>query len=502
MCLMCSLLMYKNSVCYNRHYLCLCKLLYFGVLCISLFIFVGCSDEQLPLSNTSQETPVSVHSKPNIVLIIVDTLRADRLDMKREDVALMPFMRSFAQESWRYTNATAQATWTRPSMASIFTSLYAGVHNQQFGIRLEVVKGQDHTVDVLPDTIETMASFFKKAGYSTAGIQANWNMESVFGVAQGFDSYEMIPHEQNAADITILSLNTIKDFRGPFFFYVHYVDPHAPYEPPERYRRLFEEIPEITSADREMLADYGPAYYTEKVKWDLGFQDTPPVNQLSEDGREYIEIMYDGEVRFTDDELARLINGIRKEHPNTVIIFASDHGEEFWERGSIGHGRTVYEEASHVPLIFSFPDELPKVVTQRVELIDVLPTLAAYLKLPARDWWQGRNLLHTSTSETDRVTFTQTMTSVRETHVFLLGVLQENWKLIFDVAGDVYRQYNLEEDPLEKNPVVNDLIFDKMQEHAEQYLKENQNHPLYSQPTVTQTLDAETEEMLRAQGYL
>ncbi len=477
---------------------------YFLMAAIIIACIFGCSKTTPEIPETSrddsfQKTPE--RTLPDVLLIIVDTLRSDRMGMKRDAIPLMPFIESFSKESWTYTNASSQASWTRPSMASVFTSLYAGVHNQQFGIRMEVVEGQDHTVDALSENLETIAEYFKAAGYATLGVQANWNMRPLFGVSQGFDRYEMMADGQNAIDITNLCLDMINnDASAPFFLYAHYVEPHAPYTPPEQYKNLFSTIPEITDTDKNLLATYATGYYPDKVRWDLRFRETPPEPEFSEAAKTYVEIMYDAEVRFADDEVGRLIRGVRASRPDAIIVFSSDHGEELWEHGSVGHGKTVYHEVLHVPLIFSFPGEAPRTEATRVELIDILPTLAAKVGLPARDWWQGRSLL-TPPADSFPPVYAETRTSIREANVYLLSVMHDNMKLILDMPGNKHWLYHLESDPGELNPITDAAQNETLTLLLKQYRADNEAHPLHASPTVTTVVDQETRDILRSQGY-
>ncbi len=440
--------------------------------------------------------------KPNILLVVVDTLRADRLSMERDGKPIMPAMSALADVSWNFTHATAQATWTRPSMASLFTSLYPGVHNQQFGIRAKLVEGQDHTADVLPAAIETMASYFKQAGYATFGVQTNPNLHPAFGISQGFDRYEMVCEGDYGGDITQLALDMVDEIDGPFFLYVHYFYPHAPYEPKEAYRRIFGIPPALSESDRGVIENYIQGYYLKKLQWDFGFRSQPPETRLSSIAKEYVKHMYDCEVRCADDEAARLIHELRQRHPEAAAVFTADHGEELWERGVVGHGQSVFEEVAHVPLFLSFPQMQPRVIHQRVELIDVLPTLAAHAGLPPRPWWQGRNLLETTSSNADRPVFTQTRTSVRESNRHLVGVLHQNWKLIADLANGSHWLYDLSRFPREREPLPRADTIEEMKSMLQEHLLKNQRHPLHRPPSTETPLSPEMERNLRSLGYL
>lgn len=440
-------------------------------------------------------------SHQNVVLIVVDSLRADRLTGQRDGTPFMPNLQRFASESWAFSDATAQATWTKPSVVSLLTSLYPGAHNIQFGVAHALVPGGPITVDVVPETLEMMAEYFRKAGFQTAAVQTNANLNPAFGFGQGFESYFFEAYPMcRGTEATDVAIARVGELKPPFFLYIHYMDPHHPYDPPNPYRYTFGTPPDVPDLDRALLEGYSDGYYLDKTLFLVGVTKERKMGDLSEAGREYIRHMYDGEVRFADTEVWRLIETVRRTHPDTIVVVTADHGEEFWEHGAVGHGKTVYQELSHVPLIISFPGEAPRKVSEPVELVDILPTLAARLGLDPLPAWQGRDLTATALGQGPRAVFTDTRTSLKEAHLHLEAVRRGTYKLIADMTRGTRTLYDLSVDPGETRPVENQALADELYALLTEHWAEN-DRCRHDGPGTVQ-LDDETIRQLRSQGYL
>jgi arylsulfatase A-like enzyme len=332
-------------------------------------------------------------AKPNVLLVVVDTLRADRVAAARNGVPVMPKLHAFAKQSVWFTQAIAQASWTKPSVTSILTGLYTQTHGVQFGVQRPWVEGQKMTVQGLAPEKPTILSWLKGAGYSTAALQTNVHMQAAYGFAQGCDDYHYA-RWASATQVTNQALARAASMQPPFMLYAHYFDPHADYAPPEPHRSAFGPLPALTPEEDDLLHnDYHQRYYLEKAKLDMGLIAGKTLGDFSETGREHVRQLYDGECNYTDMELARLFSEVRTKWPNTIIVLTSDHGEEFWEHGGIGHAKTVYQEVVNIPLIVSAPGISPREVATPVENIDIAPTLAGLLGLPPDPDWQGRNVL-------------------------------------------------------------------------------------------------------------
>ena len=471
-----------------------------------IVLAAGCRKTEPVGSPAIEDTVKPTHAAKNVILIVVDALRADRLAGKRGDVPLMPKLAEFASKSWWFTNAISQAAWTKPSMVSIFTSLYPGVHKVQFGVHDMIVEEQAITADALPDSLRTFASYLKLAGYQTAAIQTNANMQAQFGVNQGFDFYRFNPYPDfRANDVTDAAIETIGQLRSPYFLYLHYMDPHAPYDPPAAYRAMFGAPPPISEAEKGLLARYNE-YYLDHVLYRVGINEEQQGGSFSASGKEHIRYLYDGEVRFIDDEVTRLLEFVETNAADSVIVLTADHGEELWEHGSIGHGKIVYQEVVHVPLFVRLPGFSHRLIDFPVETIDIVPTLAAFLGLEPNPDWQGRNLIPVveTNSTAVRPIFSRAMASLQIANLHLDSVTVGSDKLIvnrktgaeefYDLSEDLREQINLAAERTEKVALLRELL----QMHTEN----NRKHPKTSTETKQTTLDAETAARLKAIGYL
>jgi arylsulfatase len=474
----------------------------YGILCATIVAsaFATCVSGCGNRAQTPQEGS-RIEARPNILLIVCDALRADRIAASRDNVPLMPNVRRYADTSWNYTNARVQATWTKPSMASIFTSLYPEVHQVLFGIHDTLFEGQPPQADVLTENQETLATYLKANGYATAGIQANANISAAFGFDQGFDSYEFSKYpEFHARVMTDHAIATIESIQEPFFLYAHYMDTHAPYDPPEPYREKLGPAPPLPEADEALLKDYATTYI-DRILYEVELTKERRFGNLSAEGEEYVRYCYDGESLYLDTELGRLLDYVHTNSPNTLVVLTADHGEELWEHGSIGHGKTVYEELARVPLIIRVPGQSPRRVESPVETIDILPTLANLAGLQARPAWQGRIISGHDGLDVQRSIYTSTQMSIPGSKVNLAAVVKQQGKLILDQKTEHTRFFDLETDPLEKNPTEDTAATAPLKEIWIRHMNLMQEHPSRPTERATTEVDPETEESLKSIGY-
>lgn len=310
------------------------------------------------------EAPVVPAASPNVVLIVMDTLRADRLDAKRNGKAVMPFLSRMAASGTAYRHAISPSSWTKPTMASLFTGLSPQAHGVIYSARQE--DPTNPTSDRLSEVHVTLAEQLQARGYRTWGYQTNANLTAALGFAQGFVAGDY--HFANGAparQVTDQALDAATQFAGPFFLYAHYMEPHAPYHVPEGLADALGPQPGMTAYDREVLGDDGRfmAYYMDQVQTALGLQASASLPDLSPEGKAAVRHRYDLECLAMDQAIEALVTGIQAVHPNTVFLFVSDHGEEFWERGGMGHGTTLFQEQVHVPYFWAGP----RVPQQKIE---------------------------------------------------------------------------------------------------------------------------------------
>jgi len=400
--------------------------------------------------NRPQTLPQQRPANPlNVVLILLDALRADRVEAQRNGIPLMPYLTRWSADAVRFTHASAPATWTKPSMASIFTGLYVDAHQVYFGPDPNA-QGQPVS-DALPPSLETMAGYLKKAGYRTACVQTNGNLVPEFGFAQGFDRYPYYL-DVPASEVTAHALELCQDLAEPFFFYVHYMDPHFPYTPPERYKQLLGWPPPLDENELKLVSDFTP-YFWDYANYLIGARKAPSYPPLSPAAQEAVRTLYDGEVRYLDDELGKLLEVIHAKWPNTLYIILADHGEHFWDHGYVGHGLTLYEEEVHVPFLLKGPGLAPRSVDANVETINILPTVAQILGLTPNPAWQGRSLFSNKDNE-NRAVFCRTRGpwAACNTDLEMVGLC--NLKAILDRRRNRVELYDLTADPLEKHDLA------------------------------------------------
>jgi len=319
---------------------------------------------------------------PNVVLIMVDTLRADHLSCYGSTTVKTPHIDALAADGLRWANAFSQASWTRPSVATILTGLYPSSH------------GAVHKADRLPDRVDTLAEVLGRAGYHTVGFADNANISQAFNFQQGFDEYHYLApdfffaasepaaqlalysglrlvrerflaryvdvhHYYQPAEVVTAEVRGWLDRSGsaaPFFLFAHYMDPHDPYfvHPfnGEGYARVAHPNPPPALAER-------------------------------------LHHLYEGEVAYLDEHLGVLFDDLKRRglYDRTLLVLTADHGEEFREHGGWWHGTTLYDEQIHVPLIVkpAGTHALARVRDELATSLDIAPTIvaAAHAKPPA-----------------------------------------------------------------------------------------------------------------------
>ena len=335
---------------------------------------------------------------PNVLLVVIDTLRADHVGTYGYRHPTTPNIDNLADRAVVFEKVVSQAPWTAPAMASLFTGLYPSVHGLDGGI----VWGEGTTSSgslpfavqkTLPPSHQTLAEVFRHAGYATAGFVSNLYVNSIFGFAQGFDHFDDEYADYNLEQGEVKRRAEVTNKRvfewlqagleEPFFLFVHYNDPHWPYDPPPPFGRGF-----ISS----YRGSFTPTKTREVV---VTHREVPP--PLSDQDLAYIVGLYDGEIQYVDAYLGKLLAAVRKlpTARDLVTVVTADHGEEFLDHGAFNHGYTLYEEQTSVPFILSAPARFnPRRVSQQVRLIDAVPTLLELAGVGNQNSkFQGRSLV-------------------------------------------------------------------------------------------------------------
>jgi arylsulfatase A-like enzyme/Flp pilus assembly protein TadD len=406
---------------------------------------------QLPRRAASPEAP-------NVLLIVIDTLRADHLSSYGYHRKTTPRIDALASEGVLLENAISQAPWTAPSMATVFTGLYPTVHGLDAAIdrrRWRHGPWRGRPRETLPVPIQkalspaqlTLAEVLRRHGYFTSGFVSNPYLHSLLGFAQGFDTYHdpklTLTAPLEPAETTNRSVFEWLDRKPvqPFFLFVHYNDPHHSYEPPSPFEKKY-------------VAEYAGTLTPDQTRSPESIVE----QELSSEDIEYLIGLYDGEIAYTDVQVGLLLEKTRalQLERNLLVVLTSDHGEEFFDHGWINHGQTLYEEQLRVPLIFHYPGKLsPARILAQVQLVDLMPTLLELVGIRSiSDDLQGTSfasLLRGETTDEPGHAYSETSWGSEQKSVRTSRGL----KLIYSSDGDP-ELFDLSQDPGEQKNVASE----------------------------------------------
>ena len=467
--------------------------------------------------------PISpAEDKPNIILITMDTTRADHLSCYGYHKNTTPHLDKLARESVVFKNAYAPSPWTLPSHASIFTGMYParhGAHNDW-----EIMKS--NWPRRLGARYKTLAEIFADHGYKTAGVVGSHVCHSYFGLGQGFVYYDdalinVLPELEYFTLFKILSrwvslediatrqglngcriasqINKLvfywleKHYQSPFFLFINYFDPHIPYLPPHKYSLLFRE------AENAEISEF------ERHKRD-------------------VVACYDGEIAYLDYHMGNLFKKLKELniYDDTMLIITSDHGEFFGEHDLWIHGHELYQEMLKIPLIIKYPSSYPKKgeYLKRVSLVDIMPTILNFLKVALHNDYQGVDLFEGRSrvmAEIYRHKYSEFLdmfidryikdTRFRKGDTFareLKALFLNNYKYIKEYTRESKGQaelYDIDSDPGELYNLI-----DTMPEKAKEMEMKLMEWLPYDESRISapqpEKLDKATEEGLRRLGYI
>jgi arylsulfatase A-like enzyme len=300
-----------------------------------------------------------------VVLISIDTLRRDHVGAYGYPKPTTPRLDALARGGLVCDDAVSVSSWTLPAHLSMLTSTDPGVHG---GIDMNVGYNRK------PPTLATM---MRAAGFTTRAVTSHLYVSGVYGLDVGFDHLEYNQYHR-APEVAGRAIDLLDRFGDrPFFVFLHFYDPHWHYDPHETTTKLFE-------------AEYRG---TLSGKWG-DFKDLDPAKVAPAD-MAHMLALYDGEIRFTDDEVGRVLDHLRARglDRSTLVVVTSDHGEEFGEHGSWEHQKTLYEEVLRIPLIVNGPGVASRREMAPVSLLDVAPTVLAWAGVSPQWQPQGHDLL-------------------------------------------------------------------------------------------------------------
>jgi arylsulfatase A-like enzyme len=443
-----------------------CGLLAAALVCITLWLDAAPGIPPAPAAATPRG------GRPNVLLIVLDTVRADHLSLYGYARRTSPNLDAWAKEGMVFRNAISASDMTLSTHGSLFTGLYPSWH------RAHLVP--QHDAEPLDPSFHTLAEILSENGYTTLAVLANCAyLRPVFHLNQGFQVYDvrtpvsgihngragylrdfiqpalahLVSTEEfyrayrRADQITgdgLRIFRAMRERREPFFLNLNYMDAHDPYIPPPPYRDLF--------------PGRNPAFSPGRVQQlhrELARLERPPT--LATD-LAHITSQYDGAIAYMDAEIKRLLDGLKQAglYDNTLVIVTSDHGEAIGDRSALGHPASVHQELVHVPLLIKYPRSTgvaaDRQVDSRVSSVDVLPTVLDVAGIRLTSDVQGESL-RTMNPDQDRAVFSESFPDNlsrlrRRSDVVQRALYQGNRKLIVSSTGQA-ELYNLSQDATE-----------------------------------------------------
>jgi arylsulfatase A-like enzyme len=402
-----------------------------------------------------QPVGVDLPKSKGVVLVVIDAMRADGLGCYGYGKSTSPAIDALARESVVFDSFHAESPWTAPSMGTVFTGVPPSIHRCGRAPRRI---GEKQQVIALDDSLPTVASLLPD-GVKTAAIVNNNFLDPTLGFSKGFDNYDykMVTKEasRRAAETTDAAIAWLEQNRGaPFFLYIHYFDPHMPYDPPEPYQSQF--VPAERPADIEL-----PFTNLIRARTSGYTIDSPEAV--------YIRGLYDGEVRYTDDQLARLFAKMRELglFDDTWVFLTADHGEEHFDHGGFEHGHRYEEEVLRVPLVVRAPGGKWRAgarIPFNASHLDLAPTLLELFGVAPPPHFEGRSLtpLMSGQEAAHREAGAEYNLFFDNSFAYTDGT----YKLVIDLDRHYAFMYDLAEDPKERRRVRNDhadfsRIFDR-----------------------------------------
>ncbi len=448
----------------------------------------------------------------NVVLLTIDSLRADHLGCFGYERDTSPFMDSLAEDGI-YFDAYANSNWTRASFPSIITSTYPLEYGGfEYLSDSRVTVGEAVTKEVSTAAFHSNLWLSRDYNYDRgfdkfydsktepsllakirAYLKTNLDHDSaiyrflqwMYDTAEEKSGIDLGQTYKDAETMTELTTEWISGANDDFFVWTHFMDVHHPYVPHDS----LEEI----GIDNDLSE-------RDAIKLRRKFLESP--DEVTDSEFQTLVDLYDGEIRYVDNQLSQIYNFLEKEEivDDTAIIVTSDHGEEFREHGGFSHTDTMYDEILHVPLIISEPRGVkPGKQSENVELLDVSPTVCDIIDVEKPENYRGQSALDIAGSGRDKKIISET----NKPSDYKLSIRTDQFKYIWDRYNDEKEFFNLEEDPGENNDLSGtdeheakrNGLHDKLVSHLELVRETNEELPDVS-------MDSEVEQRLEDLGYL
>jgi choline-sulfatase len=440
------------------------------------------------------EAPAATEPAQNVVVLLIDTLRASKLRAYNPQSRVRtPILDGIVEHGTLFERAHSQENWTKPSVASVLTGLTPSTHR---AITTEAR---------LPESAELVSEAFDGAGFHTASFLANGYVSDRFGFDQGWDHYTNMIREgrsTEAEDVFREAGDWIEQHHDQrFFVYIQTIDPHVPYDPPAEFLQMYDPRTDYTG----QVQPRRTGDLLESAK------GNNPSVVFDESDLTRLTALHDGEISYHDRQLGRFLERLQTMGvgENTLLVITSDHGEEFRDHGSYGHGHSVYQELIQVPLVFHRPGLVPegRRIPQPVSTLNVSQTVLELADVRGLRAAEGRSLVPDMRGQIPShpmLAFTNMLDDKRV-------VRARRWKMV--LSGINAKMFDLERDPQERNEITDltqhPIAARFLRIHLGQYLgSRDRGHWWQATQQDRQQLQTEQAEMddtiraqLRALGY-
>jgi arylsulfatase A-like enzyme len=410
----------------------------------------------------------------SVILVSIDTVRRDHVGAYGYAKPTTPCFDALGGEGVLFDDAVSTSSWTLPAHLSMLTSVDPAVHG---GTRME--RG-------FARNVPTLAQLLKDKGFATEAVTSHLYVSATYGLDAGFDHLDFRQDRKatEVADRAIAILDRVGD--RPFFLFLHLYDPHWHYDPPLDTLRLFE----------TGYAGSLTGFWQDFSKRDRA--------SLTPADLAHLEALYDGEIRYADNEVGRVLEHMKARglERGTLVVMTSDHGEEFLDHGSWEHQKTLYEEVVRIPLALRGPGIGPRRESAPVSLLDVAPTILAWLGEQPPPSFRGRNLLAPGG---DTETYGETEQTPDGSRKLFLRAGAKRWKAILSLdrtAPELRKEewYDLAADPAEQRSAPPPAsISEAIRKRALERWREDRAR---GGPGTPVSLTPEQRERLRALGYV
>ncbi|RPJ48318.1 MAG: hypothetical protein EHM19_02195 [Candidatus Latescibacterota bacterium] len=427
----------------------------------------------------------------SILLVTIDTCRADRIGCYGNANAFTPTLDRLASQGVLFLNCVTQVPSTLSSHATILTSLYPRNH------------GVPRNGFALPEDVQTIAQIFADRGFQAAAFVGAFPVDHSFGLDRGFSVYDDTTEsgplggelERSASSVTERAVAWLRQTgERPFFAWVHYFDPHWPYDPPKIY----------AEARRPDPGRYSPKSLADANAIQFGLVP------FDDKDREVFFAAYDGEIHYVDGALALLLESIPEaRRDRMLIVITGDHGEGFGRHGAFGHGKYLWSNALEVPLILYGPTvcPAPRIEPATVRLLDLAPTILEAAGVPVPDHFEGQSLLDAARGPIEpRIAISEASKpwSVEEgaeypNELKAKSIWDDRWKFILTPYSGKKELYDLRVDPGEANNLIErePRIARRLERELLEWSRDNEPEEAGDDRTVEQ----DVRERLKSLGY-